>query len=157
MEGQVGRPTPFQSKFVQGQLSHRRGAQGPRIFTLGDFRVLPAQVGGQRTVWDGGPSNLLLKYLLSSPGYRSSSEKLIEELWPGATFDRGREYLRRQVMHLRRSLEPWRAQYAASYYLVTERESVALRVANGVVDGLWVDANHFENLANEALDALHQA
>jgi DNA-binding SARP family transcriptional activator len=97
-----------------------------------------------------------LKYLLSSPGYRSSAEKLIDEIWPGALLDRGREYLRREVMHLRRSLEPGRRQYAASPYLITERQGIALRVANDADDGLWVDAVSFECLATDALEALDQ-
>jgi len=58
-------------------------------------------------------------------------------------------------MHLRRSLEPGRPKYAASTYLLTERQGIALRVASGDEDGLWVDAVCFENLAIEALDALN--
>jgi DNA-binding SARP family transcriptional activator len=59
-------------------------------------------------------------------------------------------------MHVRRSLEPGRRQYAASSYLITGRQGIALRVASGIEDGLWVDAVRFEDLATSALEALRQ-
>ena len=130
-------------------------ADRPRVFTLGDFRIVRQEAASKGENSDGTTTHILLKYLLSCPGHRASAEKLIDDLWPGTLLDRGREYLRRQVMHLRRSLEPGRPQYAASSYLVTERQGLVLRVANGVEDGLWVDAVCFENLATEALEALH--
>lgn len=131
-------------------------SRSPRIYTLGDFRVVPQEEPDSPNGWHGGPTDLLLKYLLSSPGYRSTSEQLIEELWPGAVLDRGREYLRRQVMHLRRSLEPGRQQYAASAYVITGRQGITLRVANEMEDGVWVDAIRFDSLATDALEAVHQ-
>ena len=146
----------YPSRSDGGRPQVDAGSSNARIFTLGSFRVVPQKVPRERNYGDGGPTQILLKYLLSCPGYRSSAEKLIDELWPGALVDRGREYLRRQVMHLRRSLEPGRPQYAPSSYLVTEGQGIALRVANDVEDGLWVDAVCFENLATDALDALHQ-
>ena len=72
---------------------------------------------------------------------------------PQVNLSRGRQYVRRLVMHVRRTLEPDRPAYRASAYLVSHRESVGLRI--GKTDdesGIWFDAQHFEVLAGQALE-----
>jgi len=129
---------------------HRR----PAIYTLGDFRVvLPGSGQAREAAWRRPQARALLKFLLTAAGYRSTTEQLIEHLWPEVHPDRGREYLRRLLMHVRRALEPDRPPYGVSAYLVSDRESVGLRIDRTDVyeSGVWFDAHQFEALAGQAL------
>ena len=120
------------------------------IVTLGDFRVLegPAQ---RSVTWSNRQCKSLLKYVLCAPGFRAPAEQVIDHLWPDVGPQRGREYLRRLVMNLRRSLEPERPAYGASRLLITDRESVALQVDRDADHSLKIDAYDFERLATIAM------
>jgi DNA-binding SARP family transcriptional activator len=126
------------------------------IYTLGDFRVvLPGSGPVREATWKRPQGRTLLKFLLTAPGYRSTTEQLIEHLWPEIKPDRGREYLRRLLMHVRRALEPDRPPYAASAYLLSDRDSVGIRIGGTDDDesGVWFDAHDFEALAGQALSS----
>ena len=113
---------------------------------------MPPDSGNPKEAWTRPQGRALLKFLLVTPGYHCATELVIERLWPEVNLDRGREYLRRLVMHVRKTLEPDRPPYAASAYLVSDRESVGLRIGRTDDEsGIWFDAQQFEVLAGRAL------
>jgi DNA-binding SARP family transcriptional activator len=129
--------------------------EGPRVLSLGRWTVLPG--GRQVASWSSRQSELLLKYLISADHYRRRVEETIEEFWPAAPPRRGREYFRRSVMHLRRTLEPGRSSYAAPRYVLSDRQCITLQMklaAPADSAGIWLDAHEFEELTTKVLSGL---
>lgn len=130
-----------------------------RIHTLGSFEVyvhmnsrgyVPKEIEGQ--------ASLLLKCLLSSPGYRCEREQLIDTLWPERNLAQGQDSLRHVLAHLRRALEPERCAYDRSQYFAIDRHAVRLLQGDEehtyASSAVWHDAHQFEMLANAALKEL---
>ncbi len=131
--------------------------QRVRIFTLGRFGVLlPDPRGDRMAIWRTRQSRQLLKQLLSARSHQCQVEELIETLWPDHDRIRGREYLRRTVMHLRRALEPGRPRYSRSTLVLSDRELLWLAVKDDgdLSPGVWLDAKCFEVTAVNALHRL---
>lgn len=131
--------------------------EGPRVLSLGRWTVVPG--GRQVASWSSRQSELLLKYLISAEHYKRRVEETIEEFWPGAPPRRGREYFRRSLMHLRRTLEPERSSYAASRYVLSDRQCITLQMklaAPANSPGIWLDAHEFDELTAKVLSGLQR-
>lgn len=128
-----------------------------RVYALGDWEVRLTGLTNA-AMWSGPQSQALFKYLLAAERYRRRVEETIEVFWPNASLPRGREYLRRCIMQLRRTLEPARDSYAASTYVVTDRRLVSLQIQQDDrlrdAPAIWFDGHEFEALTVRALNAL---
>ena len=121
-----------------------------RIFVLGQFRVERWQSNEwsapvNRT-WHRRRARALLGCLLGNPGRRLGREQVMEALWPDLDMESAANRLNGAVHELRQILEPELARPAASRMLRLERDVLALADRTSI----WVDADAFETLLNEA-------
>ncbi len=121
-----------------------------RIYTLGQFR-LERRIGADwqpvtETAWQHRRVRSLLGGLISSPRRKLGREQLMDALWPELDAEAAAARLDRAVYSLRQLFEPTRARPATSPLLLTEREVVELADQSL----LWVDADAFEALLNQA-------
>lgn len=120
-----------------------------RVRTLGAFEVWRGDVAIPSTAWHRRKAGILVKCLLSSPGYRLHREQLTELLWPEATPASGSAYLRVTVHQVRKILDQ---PYTPSH-LQADGDSLALLSAPGrTQDDGWLDAAAFEFAATAALN-----
>jgi DNA-binding SARP family transcriptional activator len=120
-----------------------------------DFRILgPIEVfDGERPLALGGArQRALLGMLLLHAGEVVSSDRLIEELWPGERGEDASGALQVAVSRLRKSLQPARAAGTASRLLVTRPPGYGLLAAPESID-----AKRFEALAERGRRALARA
>ena len=121
-----------------------------RIYVLGQFRVdrfngvLWSPVVNR--TWHRRRARALLGCLLSSPGRRLGREQAMEALWPDLDMETAANRLNGAVHELRQILEPDIARPAASRMLRLERDVLELADRTAI----WVDADAFESLLNEA-------
>ncbi len=121
-----------------------------RIYTLGQLRIerphnqLWSPI--ENRVWQRRRARMLLGCLLSNPGRRMGREQVIETLWPDLDIDRAANRLNGAVHELRQILEPEIDRPAASRMLRLERNFLVLADRADI----WVDAEAFERLINEA-------
>src|SRR5438270_6443897 len=121
-----------------------------RIFVLGQFRVERRQ-GNEwnaaiNRTWHRRRARVLLGCLLGNPGRRLGREQVMEALWPDLDMESAANRLNGAVHELRQILEPELARPAASRMLRLERDVLALADRTSI----WVDADAFETLLNEA-------
>lgn len=153
----AGHPRTGLSKGEDAIQSAMYSAASLRIYTLGRFRVLlPERAGGDEVRWGNPQSQTLFKCLLAAPTQQLTSEQVIETLWPESDPERGRARLRDTLSKLRRVLEPGRAAYAPSTYVVSDRQSIRLLLDRQTLAAplIWLDAQAFERLAEAALVSL---
>ncbi|MDQ6661026.1 MAG: winged helix-turn-helix domain-containing protein, partial [Chloroflexota bacterium] len=134
----------------------RQGLPGPsnqqvlRIYVLGQFRIDRLEGNEWHEVsnrtWHRRRPRALLGCLLSSPGRRLGREQIMDALWPDLDIETAANRLNGAVHELRQILEPGLARPAASHLLRLERNILGLADRNQV----WVDAEAFENVLNEA-------
>jgi DNA-binding SARP family transcriptional activator/pimeloyl-ACP methyl ester carboxylesterase len=113
-----------------------------------EFRVLgPLEVmaDGQSLGLTGARARAVLAVLLMHPNQVVSSDRLLEELWPGQPADKATDSLQVRLSELRRALR----SAGEAGRLVTRPPGYLLRVAPGEVDAL-----RFEELAAEGGTAL---
>src|SRR5579884_1647592 len=121
-----------------------------RIYTLGQFR-LERRIDADwqivtETAWQHRRVRSLLGGLISSPRRKLGREQLMDALWPELDAETAAARLDRAVYSLRQLFEPTRVRPATSPLLLTEREVVELADQSL----LWVDADAFEALLNQA-------
>jgi DNA-binding SARP family transcriptional activator/Tfp pilus assembly protein PilF len=128
----------------------QRDSQVMRIYVLGQFRVERLQGGkwGELVhhIWKRRRARALLGCLLSNPGRRLGREQIMEALWPDLNTQTAANRLNGAVHELRQILEPEIARPADSSMLRLERDLLVLADRTT----LWVDADAFESLINEA-------
>ena len=110
-----------------------------------DFRILgPLEVldGDRPVALPGSRQRNLLAFLLLHVNQVVSSDRLIEELWPGEAPDTGAATLQASVSRLRKALG------AGASHLVTQAPGYLLRL-----DGDRLDVRRFERLVEEAAAA----
>ena len=121
-----------------------------RIFVLGQFRVECLQSDEWRAVvnqtWHRRRARALLGCLLSNSGRRLGREQAMEALWPGLDIETAANRLNGAVHELRQILDPELARPAASRMLLLQRDVLELADRTSI----WVDADAFESLLNEA-------
>ena len=117
-----------------------------------EFRILgPIEaIDGDRPLALGGSKQrALLGMLLLHAGEVVSSDRLIDELWPGERREEAVKSLQVAVSRLRKALEPERRAGTASGLLVTRAPGYELRAAPE-----RIDAKRFEALAERGRRAL---
>ena len=122
-------------------LTARERSRGGEL----DFRILgPLEVlDGDRLVALPGPRQRnLLAFLLLHPNQVVSSDRLLEELWPGEAPESGAATLQASVSRLRKALGP------GAPLLVTAAPGYVLRL-----DSEQLDVRRFERLVEEAAAA----
>jgi DNA-binding SARP family transcriptional activator/Tfp pilus assembly protein PilF len=128
----------------------QRDSQVMRIHVLGQFRIERLQQGrwseAVHHIWKRRRARALLGCLLSSPGRRLGREQIMESIWPDLDTQTAANRLNGAVHELRQILEPENSRPASSYMLRLERDLLSL--ADRTI--LWVDADAFESLVNEA-------
>jgi len=121
-----------------------------RVYALGQFRVDRLQDNEWQTVvnrtWRRRRVRALLGCLLSQPAHRMGREQAMEALWPNLDMGTAANRLNGAVHELRQILEPELARPAASRMLRLERDVLELADHSQ----MWVDAEAFESLLNEA-------
>ncbi|MFF8408902.1 ATP-binding protein [Streptomyces omiyaensis] len=118
-----------------------------RLHLLGGFRV--TRDGGPPLAdrWPRPSAQALVKLLAVTPDHQLHRDQAMEACWPGADRKAAVSSLRVALHTARRALEPELAPRAASSYLTSD--GVMLRLDPHTV---WVDADHAERLAAEALE-----
>lgn len=116
-----------------------------RIYCLGVFRVLrPGEhqaIGtiSKHKMW------LLFKYLIAHKGSAVQTEKIMERLWP-KSLPNDTTTLRTTISRLKSLLEPARAGYQRSSYIIYSKESCAFNLHTS----FWLDVDEFESLCASA-------
>ncbi len=135
---------------AEQELPLQLPSQVLRIYVLGQFRVdrLQGNVWSQvdNHTWHRRRARALLGCLLSSAGRRQGREQAMEALWPNLDMETAANRLNGAVHELRQILEPDLARPATSRMLRLERDVLVLADRTS----LWVDADAFESLLNEA-------
>jgi DNA-binding SARP family transcriptional activator/Tfp pilus assembly protein PilF len=122
-----------------------------RLYVLGQFRL---EYKNEQRQWQPVTDTTLqhqrvralLHCLVSSPGRKLGREQAIDMLWPDLDFETATNRLDKAVYNLRRLLEPGRSRLAASNLLLTEHLTIMLAGQQQ----LWIDADAFESLLNQA-------
>jgi DNA-binding SARP family transcriptional activator len=125
------------------------GAPTLRVYTLGRFRL---EAEGKELDWRAWPRRqavTLLKILVSHRGRPVHRDVLIEALWPDLDPKEGLKRLKVVVHGMRRGLEPLRGKGNGPSGVTTEGEGYCLPVG----EGLWVDADRFQALAQQTAAA----
>lgn len=117
-----------------------------RVYTLGRFRLEAAGKELDWRTWPRRQAVTLLKILVSRRGRPVHREALIEALWPDLDSTEGLKRLKVVVHGMRRGLEPLRGKGHGLSLITTEGVGYCLPVG----EGLWVDADRFQELAQQA-------
>ncbi|HEX4717386.1 MAG TPA: AAA family ATPase [Thermoleophilaceae bacterium] len=117
-----------------------------RLSLLGGFRA--ERVGGDWPIsgWQRRSAKTLAKLLATCPGHTLHREQLLDILWPGVELESALNSFGKALYAARRALEPDLAPRENSSYLRLTDSMVALET-----DHVWIDADHFEQLAESAL------
>ncbi len=132
---------------MSGSVSPDDAAAGNDLclFLLGGFH---AEAGGHPVPdqrWQRPRARALVKLLATVPGHRLHREQILETLWPHLTPEAALVSFRRALSLARHALEPALAARGASSFLRLSGEVLALGAT------VWIDADHFEALAQAAL------
>jgi DNA-binding SARP family transcriptional activator len=124
-----------------------------RIYLLGQFRI-ESRHGKEwqiiaSSIWQRRRARALLGCLLSNAGRRLVRDKAMKALWPDLDMEVAANRINGAVHEVRRILEPGLGRPAASMMLRLERGVLQLADA----DLIWVDADIFEGLLNNAHEA----
>jgi DNA-binding SARP family transcriptional activator len=146
----IGKNLPVGAQALQESPPVHLEAVALRVRTLGQFRLERHNGQEWQTVedasWQHQRVRALLASLLSSPGRKLGREQVMDVLWPEADIETASSRLDRSVYSLRQALEPALSRPASSRLLRMEREGLILADQAQ----LWVDADEFEHLLNQA-------
>lgn len=118
-----------------------------QINLLGEFRI---SIDGQpvdEALWTRRNSRSLVKLLAVARKHEMAREDILTTLWPELNGEQALNSLHKALHTARRVLEPNLKAGAASSFLITQDQKVALRAPGG----LFVDALEFEQQARAAL------
>ena len=119
-----------------------------KIFLLGQFKL---QADDQRIELPSRPAQSLLAYLALNAGVTHRREKLAALLWPDATENNARGYLRQALWRIRKALEP--PSMAGEDYLVTSDISITFDDQSDY----WLDAaSILETAESISINGTHQ-
>jgi DNA-binding SARP family transcriptional activator len=127
------------------------GVPGPnvpqlRVELLGGFRVQRAGVAGPVPDWQRRTAKTLTKLLATHERHRLHREQVLEILWPDVELESALNSFGKALHAARRALEPELLPRESSAYLLLTDSMVALGTEH-----VWVDADHFQHLAESAL------
>ena len=117
-----------------------------RLELLGGFRVERAGVGRPVAGWQRRTAKTLTKLLSTHPRHCLHREQVLEILWPDAEIDSALNSFGKALHAARRALEPELLPRESSTYLQLTDSMLALDTRR-----VWIDADHFESLAESAL------
>ncbi|MGF1473374.1 MAG: BTAD domain-containing putative transcriptional regulator, partial [Rubrobacteraceae bacterium] len=117
-----------------------------KVNLFGEFRVWRGEELIKSNEWDRQKTRLLLKLLLTRPGYTFSRDEIIEALWPGASPEAAERSLRVTVSLLRRALEPDLGRGSDSRYVLQRKPGYAFDRRKDC----WVDIWEFEERHSKA-------
>lgn len=117
-----------------------------RLRLLGGFEAERAGADVAPGGWQRRSAKTLTKLLAAAPGHALHREQVLDMLWPRADLESALNSFGKALHAARRALEPELLPRASSSYLQLSDSVVAL-------DGehVWVDVDHFEVLAEDAL------
>jgi DNA-binding SARP family transcriptional activator len=131
---------------TNGNGSHGRAVPQLRIQLLGGFRVERAGVAPTASSWQRRTAKTLTKLLATHPRHRLHREQVLEILWPDVELESALNSFGKALHAARRALEPELLPRESSAYLPLTDSMVALDAEH-----VWIDADHFESLAEGAL------
>jgi DNA-binding SARP family transcriptional activator len=142
--------SPF--SVIDGSGSPAADAPQLRVELLGGFRV--ERVGAARPVsaWQRRTAKTLTKLLAVHPRHRLHREQILEILWPEVDLESALNSFGKALHAARRALEPALLPRESSAYLRLTDSMVALDTEH-----IWVDADHFQRLAESAIRQGHVA
>jgi DNA-binding SARP family transcriptional activator len=141
------RPTALSLVFGgNGNGSDKRAVPQLRLELLGGFGAERAGVDRPVGGWQRRTAKTLTKLLATHPSHRLHREQVLEILWPDAEFESALNSLGKALHAARRALEPELLPRESSAYLPLTDSMVALDTKR-----VWIDADHFERLADGAL------
>jgi len=117
-----------------------------RIELLGGFRVERAGVARPVSGWQRRTAKTLTKLLATHPRHRLHREQALEILWPDVELESALNSFGKALHAARRALEPELLPRESSAYLPLTDSMVALDTQR-----VWIDADHFERVAESAL------
>jgi predicted ATPase/DNA-binding SARP family transcriptional activator len=120
-----------------------------QIFLLGHFRVGRDGMPIPDSAWSRPKAKKLLKLLALQSDHQLHKEQVMEVLWPDLTVAAAHDNLYRTLYLLRRALEPDLQRPSDSRFITLSEEIVSL----GPVEALWIDAEVFTALINQARTA----
>lgn len=123
-----------------------------QIYLLGTFRLIVKGAPVPNAAWQKRKAKMLVQLLALQPAREAHREELIEKLFPETDERTASERFYRVLYAARRVVEPGRASYASSNFLVGDGQKIRLTSANG----LWIDADEFEQKAREGLKTNNQ-
>ena len=129
-----------------GNGFHERAVPQLRLELLGGFRVERAGVARPVAGWQRRTAKTLTKLLSTHPRHRLHREQVLEILWPDAEIDSALNSFGKALHAARRALEPELLPRESSTYLPLTDSMLALDTQR-----VWIDADHFESLAESAL------
>src|SRR2546423_1722726 len=136
------RPNPL--TLVSG--SKKRAVPQLRLELLGGFRAERVGVEWPVAGWQRRTAKTLTKLLATCPRHTLHREQLLEILWPDVELDSALNSFGKALYAARRALEPELLPRESSAYLRLTDSMVALDTEH-----VWIDADHFELLAESAL------
>lgn len=116
------------------------------LHVLGRFAADRGGTPIEGVAWGRRSARAVLKLLAVEPGHRLHREQIQHRLWPDADPETADNNLHKALHAARHALEPERPGKAPSSY-VRWTDSMVTLVPNHV----WIDADHFEQLARDAL------
>src|SRR5215217_3545829 len=141
------RPTALSLVFGgNGNGSDKRAVPQLRLELLGGFGAERAGVDRPVGGWQRRTAKKLTKLLATHPSHRLHREQVLEILWPDAELESALNGLGKALHAARRALEPELLPRESSAYLPLTDSMVALDTKR-----VWIDADHFERLADGAL------
>jgi DNA-binding SARP family transcriptional activator len=141
VEQQVG-PAPL--SLVLGP--NDRAVPQLRMHLLGGFRAERVGVEWPVSGWRRRTAKTLTKLLATCPDHRLHREQVLDILWPGVEVESALNSFGKALHAARRALEPELLPRESSAYLRLTDSMVALKTEH-----VWIDADHFERLADSAL------
>lgn len=120
--------------------------QGVKIYLLGSFRLTVNGSDLPKRSWGKRKAKLLVQVLAIHPLHEMHREELIELLFPELEIKQANENFYRILHAARKALEPERAGYSPSNFLLTEGQQIILTQRKG---DLWIDAEEFARLAQK--------
>ena len=129
-----------------GNGFHKRAVRPLRVALLGGFRVERAGVGHPISGWQRRTAKTLTKVLATHPHHRLHREQVLEILWPDVGLESALNSFGKALHAARRALEPELLPRESSAYLPLADSMVTLDTQR-----VWIDADHFERLAESAL------
>ena len=131
---------------LNGNGFHKRAVRPLRIQLLGGLRVERAGRARPISDWQRRTAKTLTKLLATHPHHRLHREQVLEILWPDAGLESALNSFGKTLHAARRALEPELLPRESSAYLPLTDSMVALDTQR-----VWIDADHFEHLAESAL------